>query len=83
MIWDAGGNTSGHDAKSPTSPRNSPLPTGADVEFRHVQAPGERARSSVDESLIVGDRPIGEQVPQLAVRMPADDPRKTAGLRGR
>ncbi|KLJ03694.1 hypothetical protein [Streptomyces sp. KE1] len=69
--------------EEPDVPEELTSPEGVDVEFRHVQAPGERARSYVYELLIAGDQPIGEQVQQLAARILADDPRKTAELRGR
>ena len=69
--------------EEPDVPGELTTPEGVDVEFRHAQAPGERARSSVYASLIADDQPIGAQVQQLAARMLADDPRKTAELRDR
>ncbi|MER7195677.1 hypothetical protein [Streptomyces flaveolus] len=56
---------------------------GVDVEFHHVQAPGERARSHAYELLVTHDQPVEEQVRQLAARILSDAPRKTAELRER
>lgn len=56
-------------------------PEGVDVEFQHVQAPGERACSYAHELFVTHDQPVEEQARQLAARILAGDPRKTAELR--
>ncbi|MBB5810718.1 hypothetical protein [Streptomyces collinus] len=56
-------------------------PEGVDVEFQHGQAPGERACSYAYELFVTHDQSVEEQARQLAARILADDPRKTAELR--
>lgn len=67
----------------PDVPEELTSPDGVDVEFHHVQAPGERACSYAYELFVTSDQPLEEQVRQLAARILADDPRKTAELRER
>ncbi len=67
----------------PEDPEKLTRPEGVDVEFHDVQAPGERACSYAYELFVTHDQPLEEQVRQLAARILADDPRKTAELRER
>ncbi|MFF9115953.1 hypothetical protein ACF09Y_10135 [Streptomyces massasporeus] len=55
-------------------------PEGVDVEFQHVQGPGKRACSYAYELFVTHDQSVEEQARQLAARILADDPRKTAEL---
>ncbi|MEV3993941.1 hypothetical protein AB0J57_34190 [Streptomyces sp. NPDC049837] len=66
--------------EEPDVPEELTSPEGVDVEFHHVQAPGERACSYAYELFVTHDQPLEEQVRQLAARILADDPRKTAEL---
>ncbi|WP_435282959.1 hypothetical protein [Streptomyces koelreuteriae] len=67
----------------PDIPEEFTSPEGVDVEFHEVlQAPGERACSYGYELFVTHDQPVEEQARQLAARILADDPRKTAELRG-
>ncbi|MCT9138618.1 hypothetical protein [Streptomyces violarus] len=56
---------------------------GVDVEFHQVQAPGERTCSYGYELFVTHDQSVELQVRQLAARILADDPRKSAELRER
>ncbi|MGW3335074.1 hypothetical protein ACWDF9_31560 [Streptomyces rubiginosohelvolus] len=71
--------------EEPDVPEELTGPEGVDVEFHQVQdqVPGERAYSYGYELFITHDQPVEEQVRQLAARILADDPRKTAELRER
>ncbi|MFB7928329.1 hypothetical protein ACFC4C_04395 [Streptomyces sp. NPDC056039] len=66
----------------PDIPEEFTSPEGVDVEFHEVRAPGERACSYGYELFVTHDQPVEEQARQLAARILADDPRKTAELRG-
>jgi hypothetical protein len=69
--------------EEPDVPEELTGPEGVDVEFHQVLAPGERACSYGYELFVTRDQPVEEQVRQLAARILADDPRKTAELRER
>ncbi|MFD3658695.1 hypothetical protein [Streptomyces sp. NPDC058620] len=69
--------------EEPDIPQELTSPEGVDVEFHHVQAPGERACSYAYELFVTHDQSVEEQVRQLAAGILADDPRKTAEFRKR
>ncbi|MEU6475213.1 hypothetical protein ABZ927_30280 [Streptomyces massasporeus] len=67
--------------KEPDVPEELTSPEGVDVEFLRVQAPGAHACFYAYELFVTHDQPVEEQARQLAARILADDPRKTADLR--
>ncbi|WP_328407205.1 hypothetical protein OG542_00610 [Streptomyces violaceus] len=69
--------------EEPDVPEELTSPEGVDVEFHQVPAPGERTCSYGYELFVTHDQSVEQQVRQLAARILADDPRKTAELRER
>ncbi|MEV5106478.1 hypothetical protein ACFQ7G_09330 [Streptomyces massasporeus] len=69
--------------KEPDVAEELTSPEGVDVEFLHVQAPGVRTCFYAYELFVTHDQSAEEQARQLAARILADDPRKTAELRER
>lgn len=59
--------------------RSSP---GVDVVFQQSRGPGEPADVYAYELIVTGDHSVEEQVRRFADRILADDPRKTAEIRG-
>ncbi|WP_432021602.1 hypothetical protein [Streptomyces parvus] len=67
--------------EEPDMPEDLTSPEGVDVRFHEVQASGARARSYEYELFTTHDQPVEEQARQLAARILAEDPRKTAELK--
>lgn len=68
--------------EEPDMPDELTSPEGVDVSFHEVQTSGARARSYWYELFTTHEQPVEEQARQLAARIMADDPRKTAELEG-
>ncbi|MDN0200243.1 hypothetical protein [Streptomyces sp. S.PNR 29] len=64
--------------EEPGLPEELRIAEGVDVVFHQVQGPGGRTDFYRYELFVTPDRPVEEQVRQLAARILGDDPRKTA-----